>query len=158
MTEITRVERFWQQVDRSGPCWEWSGPRMKGKWAYGRFYFEHEQLLAHRFSYELLVEPILDGLFILHSCDNPPCVNPSHLRTGTHEENMADMMAKGRWSPPCIKGSAHGNAVLTESEVRSIRDRYAKGGVTQQALGDEFGVRQTLISQIVLRQAWKHVA
>lgn len=88
------AERFWQKVDRCKPldCWEWQAYRYpsgyghfqirKGKWEY-----------AHRLAYRLAVGP-LGKLHVLHSCDNPPCCNPKHLRLGTHQENMQDRVSR----------------------------------------------------------------
>lgn len=90
--------RFWANVLRGADneCWEWQGVRMRTAFPYGRIGQGHNVLLAHRVSWELHNGPILDGLFVLHHCDNPPCVNPAHLFLGTHGDNMRDMASKGR--------------------------------------------------------------
>jgi hypothetical protein len=80
-------------------CWWWTGALdTKG---YGRILIGRSAQRAHRVAYELLVGPIPDlggyhGGCLLHRCDQPCCVNPQHLRPGTHADNMADMAAKGR--------------------------------------------------------------
>lgn len=92
-------ERFWKRVDRRSDdeCWVWIGHQIE-PWLYGRFYLSKARgyIRAHRYSYELNVGLIPDGMLVLHRCDNPPCVNPAHLRIGTHEDNMADKVARGR--------------------------------------------------------------
>lgn len=95
--------RFWAKVDRSGECWEWIGkPTTHG---YGRLERAPQgqrrgaPVYAHRASWELHYGPIPEGLNVLHHCDNPPCVRPTHLFLGTHLDNMADMFAKGRDRP-----------------------------------------------------------
>lgn len=92
------LERFWAKVDTSGgpdACWPWTGSRYaKG---YGSFRVTHDRAVtASRFAYELANGPLADGMFALHSCDNPPCCNARHLRAGTAEENTAEMVSKGR--------------------------------------------------------------
>lgn len=92
----TRHERFWLKVDRSDTngCWEWTGT--KRGYGYGAFAYQGVTVVASRFSYELHYGPIPDGMLVLHRCDNPACVNPSHLFLGTNKDNTRDMIDKGR--------------------------------------------------------------
>jgi hypothetical protein len=85
-------------------CWEWIGQRWKS--GYGYLRPNRKIVSAHRYIYEELVGPIPDGLDLLHSCDNPGCVNPDHLRPGTHSENMKEAYRKGRKSQ---RGEKNGN-------------------------------------------------
>lgn len=92
---------FWLDVDLNGPlvrpdlgeCWIWTGARMR----YGYFQYGKKLIGAHRVAWELRNGPIPDGLYVLHRCDNPPCVRPDHLFLGTAADNTADMVAKGRY-------------------------------------------------------------
>lgn len=93
----TTDELFWAKVDRRGPdeCWEWTAARSPN--GYGRFKPKGMgQKTASRWSYEMHVGPIPDGMQVCHTCDNPPCVNPAHLWLGDHAANAADRDAKGR--------------------------------------------------------------
>lgn len=92
--------RFWAKVDKRGPddCWLWSGATIE--FGHGQFSSGKRNVYAHRYSWEMANGPIPDGLYVLHKCDVPACVNPSHLFLGTQTENMADMRRKGRGSKP----------------------------------------------------------
>jgi len=108
---------------------------------------------AYRIAYELVREPIPDGLFVLHDCDNPSCVNPFHLFLGTQRENMLDMEAKGRRARCGAAGSRNPAARLTLRRVRAIRalaDQLSYGQLARR-----FGVSKSQISRIVNWESWK---
>jgi hypothetical protein len=153
--EQSLADRFWSKVDRSGgpgACWPWMASRNPS--GYGRIRFDGQVVLAHRLAYELdRGHPPPPGYYALHSCDNPPCVNARHLFIGTHLDNMADMMAKGRGP----RGERHGNSKLTEAQVHEIRRRCA-GGETQEAVARSFRVHQTSVSQVVRGKTWTEPA
>jgi hypothetical protein len=95
----TPAMRFWRKIKKVAGCWEWQGARHS--FGYGQFRVGNgtkrgRMIFAHRFAYEGAWGPIEDGLEVMHTCDNPRCVRPAHLRAGTHAENMQDMIAKGR--------------------------------------------------------------
>ncbi|WP_176491733.1 HNH endonuclease [Curtobacterium sp. 'Ferrero'] len=89
------ADRLRLHADIGGPddCWEWQGARNAD--GYGVTKTELGNL-AHRVSYQVWVGPIPDGYFACHTCDNPPCINPRHLFTGSPADNVHDMIRKGR--------------------------------------------------------------
>lgn len=156
---------FWAKVDNSGgmyACWPWTGVLWKG-YSYGHLERNKHKIKAHRYAWEQAFGPIPVGLLVCHHCDNPPCVNPGHLFLGTQKANLADMIAKGRSARGDRSGARRHPELmghrrkLTEVAVREIRRRYALGGVRQRDLGAEFGVTQTMIGDVVRRDAWKQV-
>src|SRR5215469_8759709 len=88
-------DRFWSKVDRTGDCWLWTASK-KGE--YGGFRVGNRIRRAHDVVFEVCAGPIPYGLEVCHRCDRPLCVRPSHLFLGTHAQNMADMVRKGRSS------------------------------------------------------------
>lgn len=140
--------RFWQRVDTSGECWIWQGGRDTS--GYGKLTPDSR---AHRISWELNVGPVPEGLWVLHRCDNPPCVRPDHLFLGTLQDNVADMVSKGRG----VAGVRHPMAKVTPEIVLAIRTRYSAGNVTQHALAREYGLVQSQISHIVRGKQWSSV-
>jgi hypothetical protein len=94
--EQKTIDRFWKKVikGKEDECWLWIGVINKG--GYGRISIKEKSILIHRFSYELHKGKIPNGLYVLHSCDNPPCCNPKHLWLGTLSENTQDMWNKNR--------------------------------------------------------------
>lgn len=92
-TEIDKA-RFWSKVKQTDYCWEWQG--QKNENGYGKFRINKIDSTASRIAYQIINGAITNGLHVLHKCDNPGCVNPDHLFTGTHQDNMTDMSRKGR--------------------------------------------------------------
>lgn len=150
-----QIEYFWSKVDRSDDpdaCWEWQGNRMTN--GYGRY----SQTLAHRVAFALTNNGLPDELCVCHSCDNRPCCNPAHLWKGTIADNNFDREQKGRGRHPGVFGERNGLAKLNPEKVRQIRIRYAQGGETIYTLAADFNVSFSLISQVVNRVVWRHVA
>lgn len=130
------ASRFWNKVDKTDGCWLWTGrPLADG---YGQFGGRR----AHRVAWELTYGPVQRGLCVLHHCDTPLCVRPSHLFDGTKRENSRDMARKGRqWKQK-----------ITPSTAAQIRAAYERGVTRQVDLAARFGVDQTTISRVVLRR------
>ena len=92
------IERFWEKVVITDGCWEWIGAKTRRVSGYGAIRDERGgRVLAHRFSYSYHIGEIPKGFLVLHRCDNPLCVNPSHLFIGTQRDNMEDMRKKERY-------------------------------------------------------------
>lgn len=148
--------RFWKRVDvknSNEECWLWSGAKSKN--GYGQLVINGTtRVLAHRVSYFLKNgEP--GNLMVCHTCDNPSCVNPSHLFLGTHTDNVHDMMKKGRGNKPC--GEKIGSAVLKPNQVLEIRGLHETGQYGQTEIGRMFGVRQQVVWAIINRKTWNHL-
>lgn len=116
---------------------------------YGWMRYEGTIELSHRVAWQIKNGPIPDGLFVLHSCDNPPCCNPQHLFLGTHLDNMKDMWAKGRKISP--------KTTLTEEVVSEIRQLGRQGNLDLRELGKRFGIHKDHAGRIMRRVVWKHV-
>lgn len=145
-------KRLWPKIKYpNNGCWEWQGN--KDKDGYGTLRWRGEQR-THRVAWTLFHGKIQRGLYVLHKCDNPSCVNPTHLFIGDAKLNASDMISKGRQRHPC--GSVHHMAKLTENQVREIRRKY-KAGTRQSELAIRFGIKYVTINHIVCRRTWKHI-
>lgn len=152
------TEKFWERVDADQPedqCWLWKSftdPNGYGqlRWKEGK---TARYEAAHRFSYKLH-NPGVDiaGQILLHSCDNPPCVNPKHVRPGTYDDNVKDAMAKGRH----IRGTRVATCKLSEPEVLEIISLY-KSGLSKIQLSEKFSVSRTTISKILSGKQWSYL-
>lgn len=136
-------ERFMSKVSED---WKWTGA--KNKDGYGQIKILGKQVGAHVVSYQLFKGDIPAGAFVLHTCDEPDCVNPEHLYLGSHKDNMRDRMAHGHYND--MFGINNVNAKLTDSQVEAIKDLYASKKYTQFEIGKMFNVHQVTISRYVL--------
>lgn len=129
-------------------CWEWVGSK-DGR-GYGVFCRGNKTCRAHRISYEAYKGKIPADMVICHSCDNPSCINPDHLRVGTMKENMADREARGRRD---VKGEQIGTSKLTESDVREIRS----SSLSLAAISEKYGIDKSNAWLVKTGRSWKHV-
>jgi hypothetical protein len=116
-----------------------------------------KKVLHHRLAYCTANGISLDAIanqVVMHTCDVRNCINPDHLVLGTQQDNLSDMVSKGRQA----RGSANGSSKLTESQVLEIRKLYSGGILTQQEIALQYNVAQTLISFVVRGAGWKHVS
>lgn len=151
-------ERFWQYVEKGDDCWLWTGATTKfGHGVMNSGAPKYRTLRAHRVSWELHNGPIPKGKCVLHRCDVPACVNPSHLFVGTRGDNNQDMADKGRANGPQFRGESHPAAKLTEEDVRSIRAEYKATKPALRVLGEKYGVSLQTIFRIIKRQNWTHI-
>ena len=127
------LARYWSKVEEGetpDDCWIWTGARSSH--GYGQLRVDGKALLAHRIIAEVAFGDS-GGLFCLHSCDNPPCVNPKHLRWGTAKDNMMDRKERGRENYPPLRGRTHcprnheyteTNSYITKSGTQACRECY----------------------------------
>lgn len=141
---------FWKKVsgaDNSEKCWLWTGANSRG---YGQIGVGGGKLAyAHRFSWQIHRGPVPSGMCVCHSCDNPLCVNPSHLFLGTHADNMRDMGAKGR--ARCTRRK------LSDGDVHRIVALRIRG-VSQKEIAAEYGVLPAAISKVVNGKTRRYAA
>ncbi len=159
MSELKRYDVPMQRLlQRATPgkfpddCWAWTGARV-GR-GYGQIWFFGRTQLAHRISFLLFRDEIPEGAFVLHSCDNPPCCNPAHLKLGSSLDNNRDMRSKGRAAR--IVGEKHPRAKLTELRAIEILEGF-RLGARQVDLAEEYGVSRHVIYDLVRGRSWPHL-
>lgn len=154
----TADARFWGRVTRTAGCWEWQGARYPE--GYGSLSVNGRRWQAHRLAYSLARGPIPPGMFVCHACDNPSCCNPAHLFLGTNQDNMADMVAKGRKvglvgdrNPAYLypdrrpRGDSNGARLHPESRARGPRNgRHTNPAHNKLTAGDIPRIRALLAS------------
>jgi predicted XRE-type DNA-binding protein len=146
-------DSFVSRINKTETCWLWdgmSGAFGKTKMRYGLAWYQGKPWRAHRLAYYLFNGENPGDLFVCHSCDTPMCVNPSHLRLGTHQDNMNDMKERGRrkGKGKCF-GENNSNAKLTQADADTIRNLYKEGKMNQTEIAMKYNVHQSTISKIV---------
>lgn len=147
MSGIRPEVNFWRKVKKTRACWVWTGCKRQGYGIMGDG--KGGQVSTHRFSWELHFGPIPDGLIICHTCDNPSCVNPSHLYAGTQSDNMKDawgerhVIRKISIKQPCYYKGKHypsyracylDNYSIATTTIQIFMRRIRKGLSVEKAL------------------------
>ena len=125
-------------------CIEWTGAVNSG--GYPVSWKDGKTVYAHR-----LIAEAKEGEVVMHTCDNPRCINPTHLQIGTHKENSEDMVRKGR----SAKGEDTGNAKLTTAEVLFIRT--LQGSQSSRKVAGFFNISKSNVLDIWNRKIWSHI-
>lgn len=146
------LDRFHSGYEKCPESGCWNSKKAKNKGGYTKFVAFGRTLLFHRVSYELYHGPIPNTMMVCHKCDNPTCVNPDHLFLGTAQDNMDDKIAKGRHKG-APRGERHPGSKLTSWQVSELRLRIDQGE-NQYSLAKEFGVSQSIISNIKTGKRW----
>lgn len=138
---------FWARVDRSEDgCWPWRG--CCDPHGYGRLRWKGGSALAHRVALSLSGTVVARGQMVLHSCDNPTCCNPLHLRTGTHDDNMSDMKARNR--------RAYGDR-LSKRLSSEIAAEILQSENSDEELAKRYGVSKSMIALVRRGGRWAHI-
>lgn len=146
------LDRFCQKVNKAGAdeCWPWAGA--KNQYGVGMFSGGNQ---APRVSWMLAngaSNPV--GLVVIHTCNNPACVNPRHLQLGTRKENIQNERARGRRTH--ATGKDVKSSKLTDDDARNIREKYNSGAASMRQLASLYGVSQPVIWSVVHNRTWKH--
>jgi len=158
-------DRLWGAAIRQGNCLIWR-PDSKNK-RYGIILYKRKKYSPHRLAYILTKGFIQPGLYVCHTCDNPRCIEISHLWLGTARDNARDGHKKGRYPigenhpthvhPEVMKrGEDHPQAKLTKSKVIEIR-KLSKIGINGKILAKQFNIWPSHISRIINRKNWRHI-
>lgn len=150
--------RFWAKVDRRAPneCWDWQGHI--DRHGYGKIKVGSRPVAAHRIALALQNGQI-GNLHALHSCDNPSCCNPNHLRWGTPKDNATDKMKRGRCRNGDQSGFNNPRCKITPDALREIVSLIDAGQDNNGQIAARFGIHHAMVSKIRTGNAWvKEVA
>jgi hypothetical protein len=155
MTLLEKFSKCLPDILDENQCWEWKGKI--DAYGYGYICNNNKTLKSHRVSYEIYYSEPLGDLHCLHKCDNPSCVNPLHLFSGTNFDNIRDKVNKGRCYTGNQKGQNNGASKLTDIDVKNIRMLHNTKNYTTHKLGEMYNVHRSTISYIVNNKTFKHL-
>ena len=135
---ISANEAFMNRIQKTDSCWLWTAGKTTA--GYGMITLNRKNVYAHRYAYELFIGKIPEGLNLMHSCDNPGCVNPWHLTPDTQLQNCLDAKGKGRLK----HGEQHHNCRLSTKQVEAIRADTRK----QTEIASDYGIKPQYVSRI----------
>lgn len=158
---VTFRERFWKKVDKNGPapqhrpelgqCWIWNGSKNDSGYGQMQRGIRGAGLVRATQASKLINgEQLPSGHIYLHKCDNPSCVNPTHLIAGTHADNVRDKISKGRIGWGVSVGESHPNSKLCRESIETIKH----SGLSSKALALMFGVNPSTINRIKNGTSW----
>lgn len=137
------IDGFWEKVKITPGCWEWLASKNQAR----RGIYNPRgakklgvSSLAYRVSWIIHYGELPEGSQVLHSCDNPTCVNPQHLFLGTSKDNTLDMLKKGRG----------GKSKLTSVQVISIRSDERP----RRVIAKEYGITLNMVQKIKAKHSW----
>ena len=144
MTSVS--DRLLSRIEiQDNGCWIYTGG-LNGR-GYGNIWHNGRTRSAHVVSYEVHTGPVPEGMQVCHTCDNKPCINPDHLFVGTAQDNIDDMIIKGR-------NNFKGRALLTQGQVSEIRRLLIETCRSQQNIADQFEVSRSTIAAIKSGRNW----
>lgn len=158
-TSVSNLRKRWESEDKieclrksfekfvikKDGCWDWSGCKKK-KLKYGNLTFRGKSVIAHRVSYMIHKGEIPEGLWVLHSCDNPPCTNPDHLWLGNALDNQRDKLSKGRSV----------GEKLTIEKVKKIK-RLLRDNVKNKIICKDYNISLTTLWCIKTEKTWRDI-
>jgi predicted DNA-binding protein (UPF0251 family) len=150
------IQSFWRKVAQTpnlGECWIWNAH--KNRQGYGYAWNGKKVIYAHRMSWTIAKGEIPNGLWVLHKCDNPQCVNPNHLFLGDGKDNAADCVSKGRKRVSI--GEEHWKAKLSKGDVFKIQSLYKTTDKTMEQIAKRFKVSLQCVQRIIHGRAWRHL-
>lgn len=167
---LAQSDLLWSRVKKGEPeeCWLWTGSTNQS--GYGQMKINGKNRLPHRITYCLATGDAYEGDYVVrHDCDNPACVNPRHLRPGTHQQNTLDMFGRCRhpiqYDPEYrarmaaagyCRGEKSPRASLRDAQIEDIL-RMRIAGRSIKSIAEELGVRSQVIQQVVAGKTWAHV-
>jgi len=152
---LGNFQDFLKHAEFQDGCLVWQ--RAKSSAGYGQFWDGEKVQYVHRAVANLFYEKPDDKDMVLHSCDNPSCCNPAHLRWGDSRDNTQDMLSRNRHNPNPNRGDKHHNSRVTANQVAEIRKKRSEGMYLKD-IAAEFGTTLSNVHLICSNKRWRENA